>query len=175
MTINGNRTTTSLSTAVAANGNHIEHVKIDDDDDDDDVIIISSQDYDHPTTTPSSVSVKVESVKPEGTDLAVTIIDPLPVANTEGASRNSSDTTVTTGMDIVPTEKDELIGELKQQLKESEDRCISLQRNVESLLKIIVPDLQVPSLSFVNDIVIEMVKANCRQAAEDGNTKTADV
>ena len=171
MTVNGNRTTTNLSTAVAANGDHIKHVKIDDDDDDDDVIIISSQDYDHPITTPSSVSVKVESIKSEGTNLPVTILDPLPVANTEGAS--SSDTNVTSGVDKVGFEKDQLITELKQQLKDSEDRCISLQRNVESLLRIIVPDLNVPSLSFVNDIVIEMVKANCRQAAEDD--QTADV
>ena len=94
MTIDGNRTTTSLSTPVAAIGDHFEHVK-------------------------------VESIKCKGTDLPVTIINPLPVANTECASSKSSDTSVKSGMDKVCTAKDLLIGVLKQQLKDSEDRYIS--------------------------------------------------
>jgi len=65
------------------------------------------------------------------------------------------------------TGKDERVNDLKQQLKASEDRYMSLQRNVRSLLQIIVPDLNVPALSFVNDIVVEMIKVNSRQAGGD--------
>ena len=164
VTLNGSRKTATPSATVTTNSDHNEPVEINDDDDDDDVIIIGSQEDDGPKEAVSSVSVKVENVKTEKLD------SPRTVAEADNDIKDESSLqTVPVKSDPVDngSDKEQQISELKQQLKESEDRYMLLQSNVRSLLQIIVPDLRVPALSFVNDIVVEMIKVNCRQAGRD--------
>ena len=194
--LNGSRTTpkTPLKVRITPKGHHHNApVRIDseeDDSDDDDVIIIGSQEAD--TTAKSSVEVKVEAVKTEKPDSPKTStaqnVTKDKQSSTRTATVTSADASVTSapasatsasvtvksspGDDVSGSEKDERVSELKQQLKESEDRYMSLQRNVRSLLQIIVPDLSVPALSFVNDIVVEMIKVNSRQAGGDTGVGT---
>jgi len=175
---NGNRTTPKETQVVRipAKGHENAPIPIDsdeDDSDDDDVITIGSQEAD--TTAKSSVEVKVETVKTETPDSPKTStaqdITNDKKSSTQSATVTSADASVTStpasATSASVTGKDERVNDLKQQLKASEDRYMSLQRNVRSLLQIIVPDLNVPALSFVNDIVVEMIKVNSRQAGGD--------
>lgn len=190
---------TTLEVGITSNGHRNAPVQVDtdDDDDDDDVIIICSQDDDCHAAVDSSVKVKLETVKTEKTDSpkmaagasSATIPEEVGTKDKQSSTQSATVTSGNVSVTSVPApatstlvpvksnptdesganEKDERVAELKQQLKESEDRYMSLQRNVRSLLQIIVPDLKVPALSFVNDIVVEMIKVNSRQAGGDGS------
>ena len=59
----------------------------------------------------------------------------------------------------------------KKELEKTKKQLRDLQKNVSSLLKVLVPELEVKDLSLINDIVVEMIKVNSQQNGEGSESQ----
>ena len=64
----------------------------------------------------------------------------------------------------VHDENKDPVSELKQQLKESVDRHVTLQRNVQSQFHVIVLDMNIGNVSLVDDVVTQLINLKNSQA-----------
>ena len=71
-------------------------------------------------------------------------------------------------VNVVPVddEVNYFVSEMYQQLKESVEHYIACQRNVLSLLHIIVPDLDIVKVSPIDDFVTQFINLNSSQGCE---------